>query len=183
MLFFCIEGGLKLLHPMMPYLTEDLYQKIWRNYPGKGAESISIDRYPVFNSTWNDPQAEQEFGLCISIIKAVRNIRAAVNLSNKIKPAVHIHFSGENGAKLDLSAESRVISQNQAVIAQLFRNCQAPKIAESIPKGCLKDFITNEHHHNCFVGVELDQKHVNIEKEVKFPLFSLISRSKDSRTS
>lgn len=44
-LFQCIETGLRLLHPMMPFLTEELYQKlpIWKDK----RESISVHSYPV----------------------------------------------------------------------------------------------------------------------------------------
>lgn len=44
-LFTCLENGLRALHPMMPFITEELYQKL-PSFPGK-AKSITIAPYPT----------------------------------------------------------------------------------------------------------------------------------------
>ena len=61
-LFYVIEAGLRLLHPFMPYITEELYQKLWFLVKSQKitspllqkAESISIAAYPIFSPILHD---------------------------------------------------------------------------------------------------------------------------------
>ncbi len=71
----CLEDSLKLLHPFMPFITEE----IWQNLPHKG-ESIMISEWPKINKVLLDDTAETEINLAIGVIVAIRNIRAEVNL-------------------------------------------------------------------------------------------------------
>jgi valyl-tRNA synthetase len=50
-LFHVIETGMRLLHPMMPFLTEELYQKL-PDFDGK-FESLCIGEYPAYKSNWD----------------------------------------------------------------------------------------------------------------------------------
>jgi valyl-tRNA synthetase len=51
-LYTCLEGGLKLLHPFMPYVTEDLWQRLPRR-EGDACESIMISSFPEEVSGWD----------------------------------------------------------------------------------------------------------------------------------
>jgi valyl-tRNA synthetase len=86
-----LDQALCLLHPFMPYITEEL----WQQLPGKrsvhpayeGAEpSIMLSAYPAGDDTAIDPQAEAEMQSVIELISRVRNIRSEMN----IKPAEKI---------------------------------------------------------------------------------------------
>ncbi len=76
---------LKLLHPFMPYITEELYQKL----PGHG-ESIAIESFPVVRQDWLDEAAEEEFGLLMELVTRIRNIRAEKNIAPSRKIEVEI---------------------------------------------------------------------------------------------
>ena len=91
----------------------------------------------------------------VNVIKAVRTLRSAVNLANKIKPAVFIRFSTKS------TEQETYLTNNSGLIAHL-GNCQPAKFVEAVPKGCLKDFVNN----NLDVCVQLDAKFVDIKKEV-----------------
>ena len=70
-----LDKALKLLHPFMPFVTEELYQSL----PGS-AESIMNQSWPVFDEAHNYPQDEEDFAKLTDYIKAVRNIRAEMNV-------------------------------------------------------------------------------------------------------
>src|SRR5207248_3017892 len=73
-LLYVFESSLRLLHPFMPFITEEL----WQNLPHKG-QSIVIAPYPEFDARMPDEQAESQTGLLQEIIVKVRNIRSEMN--------------------------------------------------------------------------------------------------------
>ncbi|MGE5423107.1 MAG: valine--tRNA ligase [Ignavibacteriales bacterium] len=65
---------MKLLHPFMPFITEEIYQHL----PGVRG-SIMIKSWPAVDKDW--PEAEADMNLLISVIRAIRNIRSEFNIS------------------------------------------------------------------------------------------------------
>lgn len=84
-LAYVLDQTLRLLHPFMPFITEE----IWQNLPHEG-ESITTAAWPEANPAHSDEQAAQEMKLLVEMIRSVRNIRAEVNtpMSKKIKMLV-----------------------------------------------------------------------------------------------
>ena len=79
-LFSLFAAALRLLHPFMPFLTEEL----WHRLPQRtGAKSIALERFPEPRPEWIDAEAERQMGLLQEIIVAVRNIRADLKLDPK----------------------------------------------------------------------------------------------------
>lgn len=78
-LLAAFESALRLLHPVMPFLTEEL----WHRLGAKEGESISLCAYPQFDPARADSQAEAEIGLLQDIITAARNLRAELGLDPK----------------------------------------------------------------------------------------------------
>jgi valyl-tRNA synthetase (EC 6.1.1.9) len=70
-----LDGTMRLLHPFMPFLTEE----IWQNLPVQG-ESIMIQEWPKVHDL-RDQAAEKAMNLHMNIIKAIRNIRAEMNVA------------------------------------------------------------------------------------------------------
>jgi valyl-tRNA synthetase len=72
-----LETALRLLHPFMPFVTEELWQNLKNSLPeGNQPESIMIAAYPVADTAYFDAGAEQVIGSLIDIIHAIRNARA-----------------------------------------------------------------------------------------------------------
>ncbi|MFK9091282.1 valine--tRNA ligase [Bacillus salipaludis] len=84
-LAYVLDNTMRLLHPFMPFITEE----IWQNLPHNG-ESITTAAWPVVKPELSDEQAAQEMKLLMEMIRSVRNIRAEVNtpMSKKIKMLV-----------------------------------------------------------------------------------------------
>jgi valyl-tRNA synthetase len=79
-LFAAFHAALRLLHPFMPFLTEEL----WHQLPQRaGAKSIALDAFPQAGSAWLNAHAEREVTFLQDVIGAVRNIRAEMKLDPK----------------------------------------------------------------------------------------------------
>jgi len=90
-LFAAFEAALRLLHPVMPFLTEEL----WHQLPQRtGAKSIALAQYPEARAGWRNSAAPAEFELLQEVIKSVRAIRADMKLDPKKRIAAE--FSSEN---------------------------------------------------------------------------------------
>ena len=77
-LAFILDTTLRLLHPFMPFITEELWQNLKQRLPqgSPNPDSIMIAPYPVTNKKAIDPEAEQAMDSVIEIIRSIRNARA-----------------------------------------------------------------------------------------------------------
>lgn len=79
-----LVSAMKLLHPYMPFITEEIYQCLPHE-----AESIMISKWPVADESQVDPEAERGMNAIMDSIKAIRNMRAEVNANpGKKIPAI-----------------------------------------------------------------------------------------------
>ena len=79
-LFSSFETALRLLHPVMPFLTEELWHQLPRR---PGAKSIALEAYPEAHDAWRNAAALEEFQLVQEVIKSMRAIRADMKLDPK----------------------------------------------------------------------------------------------------
>ena len=84
-LLYVFESALRLLHPFMPFITEEL----WQNTPHKG-ESIVVASYPSVDSGRVDLEAEAQISMIQDVIAKIRNIRAEKNVDAKQPVTVRI---------------------------------------------------------------------------------------------
>ncbi|MGI6474531.1 MAG: valine--tRNA ligase [Thermoactinomyces vulgaris] len=85
-----LDQSLKLLHPMMPFITEE----IWQHLPVKG-ESIMIAPWPVEDEQFESAQAVRQMRVLIEIIRSVRNIRAEMDVPAKRQIELLIRPDGD----------------------------------------------------------------------------------------
>ena len=74
-LLYVLVEILKLLHPFMPFITEE----IWQALPHEG-DTLMMQSYPVYDGSLNFPEDETSFGMVMDAIKAVRARRAEMNV-------------------------------------------------------------------------------------------------------
>ena len=83
-----LEATLKLLHPFMPFITEEIWQKL-----PKDGDSIMVAPFPEFDPKREDTEAETHLQWVMEIINAARNIRGEMNLKPSLKIPLRIKTS------------------------------------------------------------------------------------------
>ncbi|MDD3362554.1 MAG: valine--tRNA ligase [Hespellia sp.] len=80
-----LGNALKLLHPYMPFVTEEIYSVLMPE-----EESLMMSSWPVYKDEWNFPQAEYLMEHWKAVTKGIRNIRAEMNVAPSRKSKVYI---------------------------------------------------------------------------------------------
>ena len=109
-----LTNALKLLHPYMPFITEEIYRNL------TGEESIMISAWPEFKEEWSFQKEEAEVELIKEAVRSIRNVRSSMNVppSKKAhvivvseKPEVRGVFEGSKAFFGTLSYASQVTVQ------------------------------------------------------------------------
>ena len=165
-LFTCLDYGLRLLHPFMPFVTEELWQRLPRR-PNDATPSIMVSSYPVFvshnlcHSSTSDEEfqdralvfedATKQFDLVFSAIKTGRSLAASYHLQGDLQRAslvlrvllLLIVNSVFFHAQSDIEA-ALFESQRNTIIA-LTKGCKTATIVretKDIPAGCGSAVLT-----------------------------------------
>lgn len=116
------EYLLTLLHPFMPFITEEIWQTMWVRTPD---EALIIGKWPHVAENLTSKKNEVIFNVTKKLISAIRNIRAEMNISPKISLTIFIITPGEREAR-DLE-EARFVFEKLESINEL-------KIADELDK-------------------------------------------------
>jgi valyl-tRNA synthetase len=76
---------LKLLHPIMPFITEEIYQKLPHGNEGRSYKSIMVSPFPIFNEAQMDEESEAGMDMIMGIIDVIRNIRGETGIPPNVK--------------------------------------------------------------------------------------------------
>jgi valyl-tRNA synthetase len=106
-LWTVLEAGLRMLHPFMPYLTEEIWQKI----TGKEGATIVLEKYPVADESVINEEVEKSFEYIQGLISSLRNIKAEMNISPAKEVKVVIRSTNEN--------ELKTLKENEKFINKL----------------------------------------------------------------
>lgn len=102
MLADALDRILKLLHPFMPFITEE----IWHHLPGAG-RSIAVAPFPVPEKGWSDEAAEKTMALVQAVIVETRTVRTENKIAPKDKLRLFVKRAGlEETAALEAQAAS-----------------------------------------------------------------------------
>ncbi|WP_026690529.1 valine--tRNA ligase [Alteribacter aurantiacus] len=93
-LAYTLDQTLRLLHPFMPFITEE----IWQHLPHEG-ESITVAKWPVKEESLVNDQAVKDMELLQAIIRSVRNTRAELNVP--MSKEVELQIKADNAEILD----------------------------------------------------------------------------------
>lgn len=150
-----LADTLKLLHPFMPYLTEE----IWQALPHEG-KSIMSSNWPQVEASKIDEAAEKEMGLIMEIIRAIRNIRGEVNITPGKKIEVIIQATPE---------DREIIAQGQAYLINLAGICQLSieALQEQKPDKAMTARVEKVELYLPLAGLlDLDKERERLEKEL-----------------
>ncbi|KAG6372693.1 tRNA synthetases class I-domain-containing protein [Boletus reticuloceps] len=149
----CLDYGLRLLHPFMPFVTEELWQRLPRR--STDFPSIMISRYPTFDTGFQLADAEEKFDLVFAALRTGRSLAASYNLQSNIQLFIHVQ-----------SLEEKALFESQVpTISALTKGCSKVVVIQGsssqIPAGCGSAVVSST------VVVYLQvQGLVNLEAEV-----------------
>lgn len=137
--------GLKLLHPYMPFITEEIFCTLQED-----EETIMLSQWPVYQEAWNFPEAEEAVEHVKGLVKGIRNIRAEMDVPNARKAKVFIvtedeslqeTFQAMKGAYSLLANASEIyVQQDKAGIGEDAVSIVLPGAVAYLPLEDLVDF-------------------------------------------
>ncbi len=155
-LLWVMTNLLKLLHPFMPFVTEE----IWLSFPHE-KESIMISDFPKFDDTLVFEKDERNTKILMSVIKSVRNIRREMNVPHGKKTMIFIENSSE-----DLNL---ILKKYESIICKLAYGKEI-KINELITNSkfvaAVNEYVKIKIPVDELVDVELELKRLQKELEI-----------------
>ncbi|MGG3798295.1 valine--tRNA ligase [Metabacillus fastidiosus] len=148
-LAYVLDNTMRLLHPFMPFITEE----IWQSLPHEG-ESITVASWPKVNAELTDEKAAAEMKLLVEVIRSVRNIRAEVN--TPMSKQIQMQIKAKN---------EEVLTQLESNRAYVERFCNTSELVIAT------EIVNDEKSMTAVVtGAELIlplEGLINIEEEIK----------------
>jgi len=149
-----LDQTLRMLHPYMPFITEE----IWQMLPHDG-ESITVQAWPKVNEQFTNEEAVEKMEKVMNVIKAVRNIRAEVNTPMSRKVTMYIKATDEmNEAQLEASRHyiERFCNTDELTIAQTV----------DVPEQAMSAVVTGAEIFLPLEGlIDLEEEIARLEKE------------------
>jgi valyl-tRNA synthetase len=128
-----LDGLCRLLHPIVPFVTEQVWQALNEVAPSRGipepsaaAESVCIAAWPTYPETWHDAGAEAVVAHWQEKITAIRNLRAERNVPTAVKVAPII-LAGEPVASILRSGEAFIRALANASSVAIAERAERPK--------------------------------------------------------
>jgi valyl-tRNA synthetase len=117
------ENTIKLLHPVMPFITEELWQGLSERNEN---ESITVSDMPALNESVISAETEKQVFLLQELITSIRNLRAEINISPSVKCDLSISCRGGSDKKLLESGLSYIKSLAKAETIEITAEGKAP---------------------------------------------------------
>ena len=114
-LLYVMTGMLKLLHPFMPFITEE----IWQTLPHEG-DSLMISEWPVYDDALNFPEQEKEMERIMEAIRGIRNRRAEMNVPPSKKADLYIETAFADTFAAGVPFLQRLASAAEVSIGESF---------------------------------------------------------------
>lgn len=111
-LVWVMKGMLKLLHPFMPYITEEIWQALVND-----GTAIMLNDFPVYNESLSYADDEEKFEKIIEAIKEIRATRNSMNVPPSVKAKVYIETSEQDIFKSGVMFFERLASASEVDIA------------------------------------------------------------------
>lgn len=114
-LVWVMSSTLKLLHPFMPYITEE----IWQTLPHSG-DSIMVSKWPEYEASLDFPEAAEQMRKIMDAVRAVRNRRSEMNVPPSRKTHLYIATASPAAFQAGVPILERLASASQVEIGESF---------------------------------------------------------------
>jgi valyl-tRNA synthetase len=159
-----LEAILRMLHPFMPFITEELWQ-----YLNPGKKSIMIADYPEADESLIDKESEEKMQLLIDVISSIRNIRGEMEIAPSTKINVVLNFEKENNVALFQEKSSYISSLARVNELKLTTNSSRIKSSASAVIHDIQIFVPLEGLKDTDEEIKrLEKKLQKVAKELQF---------------
>lgn len=149
-----LDQILLLLHPLMPFVTEEIWQVL-----GGGRSSIMVQAYPVARAGWSDEAAEKKMAVLVAVIRAVRNLRTETNCPPGKE--VKVIFCGPEPDLAFLREQQPYLrALARAAMAEARQSDERPKGAATAVVGAIEIYLPLDDL------VNLEEERARLSKEV-----------------
>ncbi len=155
-LAYVLDRTLRMMHPFMPFISEE----IWQHLPHQG-ESITLAAWPEFDAALENEGAAREMSLLMDIIRAVRNIRAEVNVPMSKKVELMLKAGDDQVLQ--------IVTRNEIYVQ---RFCNTSSFTASLglesPDKAMTAIVTGAELYLPLAGlIDIDQEIARLEKELQ----------------
>jgi len=170
-LFVVLKNTLKLLHPFMPFVTEEIWQTLVND-----GNSVMVSSYPVEEQAGCDPEAEKQMRIMMGIVTSVRNIRGEMNIAPSKKLRVLISDPEKAATAVIASCRYYIINLANLEKLDIEDNVAEPKHAATGLVGPIKVFVLLEGMMD-FAGerARLEKEMARVAKDLEFVSRKLIN--------
>ncbi|MBF0449019.1 MAG: valine--tRNA ligase [Magnetococcales bacterium] len=150
-----LEESLRLLHPLMPFITEELWQKV-APLVGRGGESIMIAPWPEPEPMLEDGQLEQEMAWVMSFVTAVRTVRSEMDIPPGKRLSVLVSGTAER---------IEWLTRHQGLVEPMARLDGWSVLSGQAPEGAATGVVDEMHLFIPLAGlIDLDAETARLEK-------------------
>ncbi|MBI4877469.1 MAG: valine--tRNA ligase [Acidobacteria bacterium] len=151
------DAALRLLHPIMPFLTEELWQRLTEGVPDRPV-SIALAAYPRYEAGACDHVAERAMDLVQAIVTAARNLRADMKLDPKPRLDARLWA---RGSATEIVAGQQDAIERLANVKLALETGNAPQLGGAVRSTGEFDLVL------CVPAAQLDAQRKRLEKEIQ----------------
>lgn len=160
-----MEGCMRLLHPFMPFITEE----IWQSLENHSTESIMISRWPAMSDRAVDEVAEADMKMLQECINAIRNIRGEMNIPPRKK--VSVVFKPQDDRIAGLLKEHQRYIEDCAGVGEI-------TVSSSVPKPAARAFLPGVEVHVPLAGlIDIDKERERLKKALAKAETEIVSQN------
>ena len=162
-LCYVLEKSLRILHPFMPFITEEIWQNLKQTEYAiqQPSKSIMLAQWPKANKELSDTKIEKDFSLVIEIITAIRNIRSSVSIKPSDKIDAFVSVPGEDIKKTLLKYKDYLISLAGIKDLRIDINIRKPKMSGSAVVSGIEIYVPLEGL------IDIDQEKERLNKQLQ----------------
>lgn len=145
-LYTAVDGAMTMIHPYMPFLTEELWQRLPRR-AGDKTPSIVLARYPVFDESLYDPKSEEAYELVLGVSRGVRSLMSEYSIKDEGTGLFSIlpHFTDTNNEIVYIQTYDAVAHENATSQLQSIKSLSGKGVtslsilsaSDARPAGCV----------------------------------------------